>query len=142
MSTTPTDPRAQLADAIARLTDDQVYGLMKMVGVDMAVEGVFLEMQRRFLPQNAEGGEMLVQWDMTAPEDEAVVYAMRISPAGITWSKGAPDAPSLIVGCTVIDFMRLMIGQLDSTEAFMTGRLRVSGDLQLVQQLGTWFDLS
>jgi putative sterol carrier protein len=141
MSTTPSDPRAQLAEAMARLTDDQVFGLMKTVGVDMAVQGVFLEMQRRFLPGNVEGKQVVVQWDLTTPDDP-VTYQMTIASTGLTWTPGAAPAPQMIVGCSVIDFMRLMIGQLDSTEAFMTGRLRVSGDLQLVQELGTWFNLA
>jgi len=141
MSATPTDPRAQLADAIARLTDDQVFGLMKTVGVDMAVQGVFLEMQRRFLPDKAGDKQVVIQWDLTTPDGPAP-YQMTVAPSGLTWLAGSAPDPALAVGCTVIDFMRLMIGQLDSTEAFMTGRLRVSGDLQMVQELGTWFDMS
>jgi hypothetical protein len=139
MSTPPRDPRAQLADAIARLTDEQVVGLVTTVGVDAAIGGVFLEMQRRFLPERAER-LVVVQWDLATP-DGVASYALAASPDGITWTSGKAEGPSLIVTCALVDFLRLMIGQLDSTEAFMTGQLRVSGDLQLVQEMAAWFDL-
>jgi putative sterol carrier protein len=140
MSTTPRDPRAQLVDAIGRLTDDQVLGLMNSVGVDTAIQGVFLEMQRRFLPDRTAGKRVEIEWDLSTPDGQ-VTYQMAVSADGLTWATGSAPAPSLTVSCVVTDFMRLMIGQLDSTEAFMTGRLRVAGDLQVVQELGTWFDL-
>jgi putative sterol carrier protein len=141
MSATPMDPRAQLADAIARLGDEQVYGLMQLVGVDATIQGVFLEMQRRFLPDKAGDQHVVIQWDLEGP-DGPTVYQMTVAPEGVTWGQGAPAEPGLVVSCSVADFMRLMIGQLDSTEAFMTGRLRVAGDLQVVQDLGTLFDMS
>ncbi|HZQ27693.1 MAG TPA: SCP2 sterol-binding domain-containing protein [Acidimicrobiales bacterium] len=140
MTTTPRDPRAQLADAIARLTDDQVLALMQTIGVDMAVQGVFLEMQRRFLPERAGPREVVVQWDL-ATQDAVITYQMIAAASGLGWASGAAQPPELQVGCSITDFMRLMIGQLDTTEAFMTGRLRVSGDLQLVQELAAWFNL-
>jgi putative sterol carrier protein len=141
METTPRDPRAQLAEAIARLTDDQVLNLMKTVGVDMAIQGVFLEMQRRFLPERAGDNAVDIQWDLAGP-DTVVTYQMTASEGGLSWAAGPHPSPMLSVSCVVTDFMRLMLGQLDSTEAFMTGRLRVSGDLQLVQDIASWFNLA
>jgi len=67
MSATPRDPRAQLAEAIGRLTDEQVIGLLQAGGVDMAIQGVFLEMQRRFLPDKAQDKTVVVQWDLSMP---------------------------------------------------------------------------
>lgn len=138
--TTANDPRAQLAQAMAGMTDEQMLGLLRAVGIDVVLQTVFVEIQRRFRPERTDGREVVVEWGLEAPEG-GLTYQMTVAGPMLSWREGSPVPPVLLVSCTVTDFLRLMTGQLDSTEAFMTGKLRLSGDLELVQQMGEWFDL-
>ena len=38
------------------------------------------------------------------------------------------------------DFLRLILGQLDGMQAFMGGKLKLSGEIMLAQAMQSWFD--
>ena len=40
----------------------------------------------------------------------------------------------------VADFVRLITGKLNGMQAFMTGKLKVGGDLFFAQTFQSWFD--
>ena len=37
------------------------------------------------------------------------------------------------------DFLRFLTGQLDGMQAFMTGKLKLSGDMMFAQSMQAWF---
>jgi putative sterol carrier protein len=44
------------------------------------------------------------------------------------------------LGLSLPDFLRLILGQLDGMQAFMGGKLKLSGEIMLAQTMQSWFD--
>jgi putative sterol carrier protein len=49
--------------------------------------------------------------------------------------EGAAENPTLTLTCDSTDFNSLLAGQLDIMKSFMTGRLRISGDMAMAMRL-------
>jgi predicted lipid carrier protein YhbT len=75
------------------------------------------------------------------------VYQFNISgPSGGQWSvdctqpggliaAGAAAAPKCTVACTDADFLNIVNGKLNAQMAFMSGKLRIQGDMGLAMKL-------
>lgn len=48
---------------------------------------------------------------------------------------GAPDKPGVTISMSDTDFVDLATGKLDGTAAFMSGRLKIKGDMGLAMKL-------
>ncbi len=57
-------------------------------------------------------------------------------------SEGSADSPDLALTLSDDDLIGLLRGQLDGVTAFITGRLKLKGDMTLAQRLGKLFDAS
>ncbi|GAO01241.1 SCP2 sterol-binding domain-containing protein [Anaeromyxobacter sp. PSR-1] len=77
----------------------------------------------------------------------AAVYQFNISgPGGGTWgvdctapggkvSEGAPTSPKCTVAATEQDFLNIVNGKLNPQMAFMSGKLKIQGDMGLAMKL-------
>jgi putative sterol carrier protein len=75
------------------------------------------------------------------------VYQFNISgPGGGTWavdctqpggavSQGAPASPKCTVAATDADFLAIVNGKLNAQMAFMSGKLKIQGDMGLAMKL-------
>jgi len=89
-----------------------------------------------FDPKAAPGLDATVQYRISQP-----VYA-RIANNQCTVHNGEAESPDVTLDISDDDLIALLAGQLNGTTAFMTGRLRIQGDLMLVQKLLGLFDKS
>lgn len=53
---------------------------------------------------------------------------------------GTAENPSVTIRISDDDLVRLLTGELDGMSAFMTGKLKLDGDMMLAQRLGSLFD--
>lgn len=87
-----------------------------------------------FLPDQAKGLDMTVQFMIQAP-----MYAV-IANGRCHVHDGYADAPDLTVNTSDADLVKLMYGELNGVMAYMSGRLRVRGDLINARKLPNVFD--
>jgi len=84
----------------------------------------------------AANAHCTLQFDISTPA-YAVIHA------GVcNISEGRADSPDLALTLSDDDLIALLRGQLDGVTAFMTGRLKLQGDMTLAQRLGRLFDAS
>ena len=63
------------------------------------------------------------------------------SPTGAARSsKGRAESPRVTIRIALADFLRLITGDANGMQLFMTGKLKVSGDLFFAQTYQSWFD--
>lgn len=87
-----------------------------------------------FLSELATGLEMTVQFMIEAP-----MYAV-IANGECHVHDGHADTPDLTVTTSDADLVKLMYGDLNGVVAYMSGRLRVRGDLINARKLPSVFD--
>ena len=56
-----------------------------------------------------------------------------------TVGEGAHDAPTMTLSMAAADYVGLTSGELDGTVAFMSGKLRIDGDMGLAMRMGSLF---
>jgi putative sterol carrier protein len=67
--------------------------------------------------------------------------ALRLSFRPRTNEKREPTDARVTIGLSVPDFLRLVAGDLDATQAFMAGKLKIKGDMMFATQVPQMFGL-
>ena len=135
-----TDFASLKAAVEARSNEELVTDIQQQEGgVDGVLEKVFDGMSGSFNPEKAAGQQAVVQYEITAP-DGSHEYAMRIADGRCQIDKGQAESPRVSLRIALADFLRLITGAANGMQLFMTGKLKVSGDLFFAQTYQSWFD--
>ena len=103
----------------------------------LTVNGIFSLMPELFLPEKAQGLTVSVYYQVTG--EGGGDYACLIENGAFTLKREAkPDATSVVV-IGAEDWIALSEGKLDPMQAFMTGKLKGTGDLGLLQKFPKFF---
>ncbi|WLT30164.1 SCP2 sterol-binding domain-containing protein [Geothrix sp. PMB-07] len=103
----------------------------------LTVDGIFALMPELFLPEKAQGLTVSVYYQVTG--EGGGDYTCLIENGAFTLKREAkPDATSVVV-ISGEDWIALNEGKLDPMQAFMTGKLKGTGDLGLLQKFPKFF---
>ena len=102
-----------------------------------AVQEIFSAMPGRLNPQAAQGLDCVIQYDLTG--DGGAQYHSKIKDGAATVSQGPHPSPSMTITMAAQDFVDMTSGKLDGMSAFMSGKLRISGDMGLAMKLQSLF---
>lgn len=137
MSDTP-NPE-QLAELIEGRSDEEINATVAEQGVDTVLGQIFGAMQERFQPDKAAGQSAVIQWDITAP-DGTHSWQVKVADGKCEVKQGTDEpSPRVTLGLSLADFLRFIAGKLDGMQAFMSGKLKLSGDMMFAQTIGAWF---
>lgn len=128
----------QLGQMIQGQSDAEIIEAVQSMGTDTVLSQAFQGMKDAFLPERATGQSAVIQWDITAPEGTRS-WQLRVENGTCSLAEGSTATPRVTLGLALADFLRFLAGQLDGMQAFMSGKLRVSGDLMLAQSMQAWF---
>lgn len=132
------DNQEKLAALIEDRSDDEINAVAADKGVDKLLGQVFAGMQARFNPEKAAGQEAVVQWDI-ATADGPRSYQLKIADGACEVQENGQDKPRVTLGLSLPNFLRFAAGKLDGMQAFMTGKLKLSGDMMFAQTMAKWF---
>jgi putative sterol carrier protein len=94
-------------------------------------------LESRFHADRAAGLECVYQFDITG--DGGGSWHADIGGGGCTVTPGVAASPDITISCGASDWMRIIEGQLNPQMAFMTGKLKVKGDMGLALRLQSLF---
>lgn len=132
---------AELDQLVEGRSDAEIDESIASLGTDAVLARVFGGMRDAFRPERAAGQQAVLQWDLSTP-DGARSWQLSVQDGAASVAEGTPATPRVTLGLGLADLLRFLAGRLDAMQAFMGGRLRVSGDLMLAQAMATWFDRS
>ena len=102
-----------------------------------AVQEIFSAMPGRLNPQAAQGLDCTIQYDLTG--DGGGQYHSKIKDGAASVNPGPAASPSMTITMAAQDFVDMTSGKLDGMSAFMSGKLRISGDMGLAMKLQSLF---
>jgi putative sterol carrier protein len=103
----------------------------------MTIAELFETMPDRFNTAAATGVTKTVQWNITG--DESGVWAFQIVDGVGQLIPGGVEKPDATFTTSGKDWIAIAEGRLDSMKAFMTGRLKVTGDMMLAMKVPQYF---
>lgn len=103
----------------------------------MTIAELFEQMPSVFNPAAAAGMNKTFQWNITG--DEAGVWAFKINNGQGEVIPGGVEKPDVTFTISDKDWLAITEGKLDGMNAFMTGKLKVSGDMMLAMKLQSLF---
>ncbi len=95
------------------------------------------EMPNYFLPEKAGNTNASIQFDLSG-EHPGKRY-IKIADGKAEAGQGEIENPNLTLTADSRDFVRIFTGQLDPTAAFMSGKLKIKGDMGLAIRMQSMF---
>lgn len=95
------------------------------------------ELPKHFQAEKAGNTNATIQFDLSGPE--AGQYFVKIADGQVTPERGAAERPNLTLTADGTDVVKIFTGAMDPTAAFMSGKLKVKGDMGLALKLQTLF---
>ena len=103
------------------------------------VKETFDAMAGRFRAEKAAGVNATIQYDITG--DQGGTWNAVIKDGTCTVNPGAAAAPSLTITMTSQDWLDMTAGKLSGQMAFMSGKLKLKGDMGLAMKIGGLFQV-
>ena len=100
---------------------------------ELTVAEFVSRLPQAFLPEKAAGVDAIIQLKFTGTQADQWVVTIKDSQCTVT--QGTAPAPKLTVSADSGDLIKIFTGQLDGMQAFMQGKLRLTGDLNLAMKL-------
>jgi putative sterol carrier protein len=134
-------PAADLKATIAGKSDGEITAFVEQAGVETVLNEIFTQMCVRFLPDKAPGKNAVVQYDITAG-DGVHSHQVIVADGSCTTAAGSERPATVTLALSLPNFLRLIAGELNGMQAFMSGALKLKGDMMLAQTMQSWFDQS
>jgi putative sterol carrier protein len=104
---------------------------------DITPDQVVSEMPNYFLPDKAGSTNAAIQFDLTG--ENAGKWFVKIGEGRATSGQGEVENPNLTFSADSTDYVKIFTGQLDPTAAFMSGKLKIKGDMGLAIRMQSMF---
>jgi putative sterol carrier protein len=135
------DPE-QVAGTISSATDEQLREALGGPQRDAIIGEVFRRMEAHFKPSSAAGVDAVIHWKITGRSDAGVDhYEVVLRDGSCTSSKTPQHEPRVTLTLDGVDFMRLVTGNAAGPMLFMSGKLKIEGDLMFSTQIQSMFTI-
>ena len=101
------------------------------------VKQSFEMMPSRFNKEAAKGLNAIYQFDLSG--DGGGKWQVIIKDQNVEVKEGANPSPNITISMAAKDYLDMVAGKLNGQMAFMTGKLRITGDMGLALKLQSLF---
>jgi len=103
------------------------------------VNETFEAMPGKFQPSKATGVNATIQYDITG--DGGGTWHAVIKDGACAVNPGAAGSPNLTITMASQDWLDMIGGKLSGQMAFMSGKLKLKGDMGLAMKVGSLFSV-
>jgi len=107
----------------------------------MTVKEIFAEMPNRFNADAAKGMNSVIQFNLTGEGDNAGQYHAIIKDGGLEVKEGTHASPNMTMTMAGSDYVDMTTGKLNGQMAFMSGKLKIAGDMGLAMKMQSLFKM-
>ena len=98
---------------------------------------IFPTMAERFIPAKADGVNAVIQFDLSG--DNGGLYWLRVTDGQCEAGEGQGDNPKMTLKASADDWFAVVTGATNAMQAFMSGKIKIQGDMGLAMKLQTMF---
>jgi putative sterol carrier protein len=103
----------------------------------LTIADLMSKMPSAFVPEKAQGLDVVLQFKFTGAEPGD--WYAQIKEGKVDVQKGDHPNPKMTLTTDSDDYIKLFTGQLDPMQAFMAGKLKLTGDLNLAMKMTQFF---
>jgi putative sterol carrier protein len=124
-------------------SDNEILAWIESLGgTEAFLEQAFSGMCDAFRADRAQGRSAVIAWDIRTPDRGVVTYQVVVDEGACHAERGPSTRSAVVLDIEMVDFLRLLVGALDGTEAVESGKLGLSGDRVLAGTIRDWFQPS
>lgn len=105
----------------------------------LTVAELMERMPGAFIPEKAQGVDAVIQFKFTGAE--AGEWNATIKDGKVDVARGAHPLPKMTLTADASDYVKIFTGELDGMQAFMQGKIKLAGDLNLAMKLMQMFKI-
>ncbi|MBP8129749.1 MAG: SCP2 sterol-binding domain-containing protein [Candidatus Hydrogenedentes bacterium] len=105
-----------------------------------SVAEFFAEVPNKVNKDKIAGMEKIFQFNITG--EGGGEWNVTIANGGAAVAQGKAEAPNITLTASAEDWMNIATGKLNGQTAFLTGKLKIQGDMTLAMKLATVFSFS
>jgi putative sterol carrier protein len=105
----------------------------------LTVSELMERMPGAFIPEKAQGVDSVIQFKFTG--EEAGEWFAAIKDGKVDVSRGTHPSPKMTLTADSADYVKIFTGELDGMQAFMQGKIKLAGDLNLAMKLMQMFKI-
>jgi putative sterol carrier protein len=105
----------------------------------LTVAELMEKMPGAFIPEKAQGVDADIQFHFTGAEPGEWVAAIRDGRVEV--ARGTHPSPKMTLTADSSDYVKIFTGELDGMQAFMQGKIKLAGDLNLAMKLMQMFKI-
>lgn len=105
----------------------------------LTVAELMERMPGAFIPEKAQGVDAVIQFKFTGAE--AGDWFAVIKDGKVAVERGTAPAPRMTLTADSDDYVKIFTGELDGMQAFMQGKIKLAGDLNLAMKLMQMFKI-
>jgi putative sterol carrier protein len=132
---------AQLANLVAGATDEQLAeGMRDTENRKQVLDEIFRRMAEHAEPAKLQGVDAIVHFHiLDRPDGGTDVYEVVLKDGACSTSDSPTGEPRVTFKTKPADFLRLVSGNQAGPVMFMSGKLKIDGDLMFASQVATFF---
>jgi len=132
------EKREALAELIKGRSDEEILAGVQSQGVDEMLGQLFNGMAEAFRPERASGQNAVIQYDVKAG-DSVHSLQIKVADGACQASAGTPDPPRVTLALALPDLLRIVTQQINGQQLFMSGKLKIQGDMTVAMIMQQWF---
>ena len=105
----------------------------------LTVKDLMAKMPGAFIPEKAPGMDAVIQFKFTG--DEPGNWYAAIKDDKVEVKQQEHENPTMTLTADSSDYIKIFTGELDGMQAFMQGKLKLAGDLNLAMKLTQMFKI-
>lgn len=101
------------------------------------IKSIFPEMVERLIPEKADGINAVIQFDLSG--DNGGLYWVKVADGKAENGEGNIDNATMTLKAAADDWLAVSTGQMNAMQAFMSGKIKIQGDMSIAMKMQTMF---
>jgi putative sterol carrier protein len=106
---------------------------------DIPVQQLIQNHEKAFQPEKAGNLDAVIQYHLTGEEGGDWIITIKDGVCKV--AEGVAENPKMTMTADAHEFRDVLLGRLDGMTAFMQGKLKLAGDLNLAMKLTSMFKM-
>jgi putative sterol carrier protein len=106
---------------------------------EITVSELMSRMPRAFMAEKAGDLDAVIQYHLTGEEGGDWIITIQDGQCGV--AEGVAENPNMTLTADAQDYKDVILGKVNGMTAFMTGKLKLAGDLNLAMKLPDYFKM-